>query len=206
MRLKVTTLRARLRPVSRSIAIIICLYVKKWAYNHNCTCADRRLFCTFRRGQYMFGHHGVLTGRSQQQRSSRGRQESIRLQRTVHYIYYTRDAWWIAQHSNFNNICSQLGIFTQPLINGEFPKRVTDAIKKVNEREKINIERLIPFTEEEKKIIKGNVALRHFIYEHCKLLPKCIIVLTTLFHKLEYLWRTLLYNNRKICISKDDHL
>ncbi|XP_025409578.1 lactase-phlorizin hydrolase-like [Sipha flava] len=57
-----------------------------------------------------------------------------------------------------------LGIFTQPLINGEFPKRVTDAIKKVNEREKINIERLIPFTEEEKKIIKGSFDFICFNY------------------------------------------
>ncbi|XP_025409579.1 myrosinase 1-like [Sipha flava] len=49
-----------------------------------------------------------------------------------------------------------LGIFTQPLISGEFPKRVIDSINEVNARENINIERLIPFTEEEKKDIIGS--------------------------------------------------
>jgi hypothetical protein len=81
-------------------------------------------------------------------------------------IYYIRDARWFEQDIHLNVICSQLGIFTQPLISGEFPKRVIDSINEVNARENINIERLIPFTEEEKKDIIGKIALRNFICEN----------------------------------------
>ncbi|XP_050419802.1 lactase/phlorizin hydrolase-like [Adelges cooleyi] len=50
---------------------------------------------------------------------------------------------------------SFVGIFIQPLLTGDYPDAVVKSIIQTNEREKINIWRIIQFTENEKEILKG---------------------------------------------------
>lgn len=69
-------------------------------------------------------------------------------------------------------------MFIQPLVNGEFPKTVIDAINKVNEREKVNFDRLYEFSEKEKELIKSTIKLlytnRHHYISSFRLLYRFI--------------------------------
>lgn len=54
------------------------------------------------------------------------------------------------------NIYFQIGVFIQPLINGEFPKSVMDSQKKTNCNENFKIPRLVEFSDAEKEDLIGN--------------------------------------------------
>lgn len=54
------------------------------------------------------------------------------------------------------NIYFQIGVFIQPLVNGEFPESVMDAYEKTNYNEELRIRRLIEFTDDEKADLIGN--------------------------------------------------
>jgi len=58
-----------------------------------------------------------------------------------------------------------MGVFVQPLINGEFPKSIVDSINKTNKNENLRLQRLIPFTDEEKKDLIGNKTI--LIFNNC---------------------------------------
>lgn len=59
-----------------------------------------------------------------------------------------------------------LGVFTQPLVDGTFPKSLLDSIAKTNKQEKItkHINRIVEFTEEEKTELKNSYDFIAFNY------------------------------------------
>ncbi|XP_050441646.1 myrosinase 1-like [Adelges cooleyi] len=57
-----------------------------------------------------------------------------------------------------------VGIFIEPLVSGNFPKIVVDCVEDTNKRKGINTRRIIPFTEEEKKVLIGSYDFMSFNY------------------------------------------
>ncbi|XP_050427753.1 myrosinase 1-like [Adelges cooleyi] len=57
-----------------------------------------------------------------------------------------------------------VGMFIEPLVTGEFPKIVLESIKDTNERKKFSTWRLVPFTDEEKKLLIGAYDFMAFNY------------------------------------------
>lgn len=49
-----------------------------------------------------------------------------------------------------------MGVFIQPLVDGEFPESVMESQRKTNCNEKLKIRRLVEFTDDEKKDLIGN--------------------------------------------------
>ncbi|XP_026804450.1 lactase-phlorizin hydrolase-like [Rhopalosiphum maidis] len=65
-----------------------------------------------------------------------------------------------------------LGLFAQPLIDGNFPKSVIDGVAKTNKIENIALKRIVEFSEEEKNDIKGSYDFIAFnYYDSAKVTP-----------------------------------